>query len=69
MDIQTLIDKAGGRAEFQALTRVARTTVLDWERAGRIPAGRVLQIATALSLPVDEVIMLATTPRLRGGAA
>lgn len=63
MDVQTLINKAGGRPQFQALVKVARTTVIGWERDGRIPANRVAQISAALGLPVEDVITLASVPR------
>ena len=65
MDVQTLIDKAGGRPKFQELIGVARTTVLDWERLGRIPANRVAQISQALDLPLADVIRLAPEPPQR----
>lgn len=71
MDIQTLIDKAGGERDFQVLCDVARTTVLDWKRSGHVPANRVAQISAALDLPIEEVIKLAPPPaqrRSRGAA-
>ena len=63
MDVPALIERAGGRRQFQELIGVARTTILDWERLNRIPAGRVAQISEALSLPVEDVIKLASGPR------
>ncbi len=63
MDVDFLIEKAGGRPQLQALLGVARTTILDWEKLGRIPANRVAQISAALDLPVKDVIALASPPR------
>lgn len=63
MDIQTLIDKAGGELEFRSLCGVARTTVLGWKQTGFIPSSRVAQISAALGVPVAEVIKLAQPPR------
>lgn len=65
MNVQTLIDKAGGDREFRELCGVARTTVLDWKREGRIPANRVAEISAKLELPLSEVITLASTPRVK----
>lgn len=68
MDVQTLIDKAGGEPQFQALCKVARTTVLDWKRTGFLPANRIAQISAALNVPLEEVIKLAPPPRQRASA-
>lgn len=63
MDVPTLIQQSGGRDKFRAALGVARTTILDWERLNRIPAGRVAQISEAFGLPVEDVIKLASGPR------
>lgn len=65
MDIQTLIDRAGGEAEFRALCDVARTTVLDWKRTGQIPASRIPGISEALGIPLGDIIGLASPPTRR----
>lgn len=69
MDVQKLIDKAGGEPQFQALCKVARTTVLDWKRTGLLPANRIAQISAALDVPLEEVIKLAPPPRQRASSA
>lgn len=65
MDVQTLINRAGGEQRFRALFKVARTTVLDWKRTGFLPANRIAQISEALDVPLEEVIKLAPEPRRR----
>jgi DNA-binding transcriptional regulator YdaS (Cro superfamily) len=62
MDIQTLIDKAGGTQKLADLLGVSRPTVLDWKRAGFIPGNRVAQISAALSIPVVVLIALVAAP-------
>lgn len=62
MDVQTIIDRAGGMQRLMARLGVARTTILDWKRLGTIPANRVAQIAAELRLPVSEVVKLAPGP-------
>lgn len=64
MDVQTLIEAAGGLPELMAKLGVARTTVLDWKRTGNIPANRVAQISATLNLPLSEVVKLAPTPKV-----
>ena len=68
MDIQSLIDKAGGRDKLRAICDVGRTTILDWERLGRIPANRVAQISKALDLPLCDVIKLSPPPPSGAGS-
>lgn len=63
MDVQTLIDAAGGLPQLQEKLGVSRTTILGWKSAGRIPANRVAQISQKLSLPLDEVVRLAPLPK------
>jgi hypothetical protein len=67
MDIQTLIDRAGGTPQrLGDLLGVARTTVLDWKRNGCIPGTRVVQISMILGIPVSELIGLVGPPRTPG---
>jgi hypothetical protein len=63
MDVQGLIDMAGGTVELAARLGVARTTVLDWKRFGRIPGNRVGQIALAFGIPADDLLPLVQMPR------
>ena len=62
MDVQTLIDRAGGLSALMTKLGVARTTVLDWKRTGYIPANRVAQISAKLNLPLADVVKLAPEP-------
>jgi len=63
MDVQTIIDAAGGEPQLGTKLRVARTTILDWKRSGTIPANRVAQISEELGLPLEEVVKLAPKPK------
>ena len=69
MDVPDLIERAGGRLKVQAQLRVGRTTILDWERANRIPASRVKQISDTFGFPLEDVIKLASGPRAATEAA
>lgn len=59
MDVQTLIDMAGGAPELGTRLGVSRTTILGWKKSGNIPANRVAQISTAMGVPLSEVVKLA----------
>jgi hypothetical protein len=69
VDIQILIDKAGGVAHLGSRVGVARTTVLDWKRTGFVPGNRVRQISAALKIFTKEVLKLVRPPKVRGMAA
>jgi DNA-binding transcriptional regulator YdaS (Cro superfamily) len=69
MNVQTIIERAGGVGKLAALLGVSHPTVSDWKRTGSIPGGRVVQISSALGLSVDEVIKLVPSPRSRTDAA
>jgi hypothetical protein len=69
MDVQTLIEKAGGAAQLAARLNVARTTVLDWRRLGSIPGNRVSQISAELQMPADELLSLVQPPKPKVEAA
>jgi hypothetical protein len=58
MDIQALIEKAGGVPALGKRLGVARTTVLDWKRDGKIPGNRVAQIAAELKVDAGELLPL-----------
>ena len=62
MDIQTLIEAAGGVVRLAAIAGVSRPTVLGWRKLGFIPAFRVPRISEALGLPRDKVWALAYEP-------
>jgi hypothetical protein len=64
MDVQSLIDAAGGVAQLMARLGVARTTILDWKRTGTIPANRVAQISDTLGLPLESIVKLAPPPKV-----
>lgn len=59
MDVQTLINMAGGVPELGAKLGVARTTIIGWREAGKIPASRVSQISEVMDLPLADVVKLA----------
>lgn len=63
MDVAAIIAKSGGPVELARRLGVARTTVLDWRKAGLIPGSRVAQIATELDIPAQDLIAIAQPPR------
>jgi len=63
MDVQSLIDHAGGTAELASLLGVARTTVLDWKRDGLIPGSRLAQICSVFGIPPEELLPIVQPPR------
>lgn len=63
IDVEALIEKAGGLPRLMTILGVARTTVLDWKRTGFIPANRVGQISDALGVPLKDVQKLAPKPK------
>lgn len=58
MNMQALIEKAGGVVDLATLSGVARTTVLDWKRTGLLPANRISRISDALSVPIEDLVKL-----------
>lgn len=58
MDIQRLIDLAGGIPQLGQKLGVARTTIIGWRDAGKIPANRVTQISQAMQLPLADVVKM-----------
>jgi DNA-binding Xre family transcriptional regulator len=63
MDVQSLIEKAGGTVELANLLGVARTTVLDWKRDGLIPGSRLVQICAVLDVSPKELFPIVQPPR------
>lgn len=62
IDVDALIERAGGMPALMSKLDVARTTILDWKRTGFIPASRVAQISAKLQLPLEDVVKLAQLP-------
>jgi DNA-binding Xre family transcriptional regulator len=63
MDVAAIIEKAGGPVELARRLGVARTTVLDWRKARRIPGSRLAQIAIELDIPAQDLVPIAQPPR------
>ena len=63
MDVQTIIEKAGGTAKLATRLKVARTTVLDWRRLGFIPGNRVAQISAELEIEPEALLPLVQPPK------
>ncbi len=63
MDVQHIIDRAGGIPKLMDRLGVARTTILGWKATNTIPATRVVQISQELNLSSTELLKLATPPR------
>lgn len=58
MNVQTIIQKAGGVGKLAALLGVSHPTVSDWKRTGFIPGGRIVQISRKLDVRVEDLSML-----------
>jgi transposase len=58
MDVNTLIERAGGIEELAKRLGVHRVTVYDWKRLKAIPANRVKQVSHATGLPETEVLKM-----------
>lgn len=58
MNVQTIIQKAGGVGKLAALLGVSHPTVSDWKRTGFIPGGRIVQISKKLDVRVEDLSML-----------
>jgi DNA-binding transcriptional regulator YdaS (Cro superfamily) len=63
MNVEALIERAGSTVLLAQRLGVARTTVLDWKRAGAIPGNRVSQIARALKIPPEKLLPLVQPPK------
>lgn len=62
MDVQTLIDCAGGVGKLAKRLGVAHPTVCDWKRVGCIPASRMVQVANAFDISLDELRPIVRSP-------
>ena len=58
MDVNTLIERAGGIEELAKRLGVHRVTVYDWKRQKVIPANRVTQISQIMDLPETDVLKM-----------
>jgi hypothetical protein len=65
MNVETIIEKAGGVGKLAALLSVRHPTVCDWRRTGYVPGGRVIEISQKLNLDVTEVSKLITSATTR----
>jgi len=69
MDVEGIIERAGGAVELAKRLGVARTTVLDWRRDGMVPGARIAQIADEFDIPAAELARITYPPRGSGKAA
>lgn len=52
MNLETLIERAGGAAKLAEIAGVDRATVrVSWRRAGKVPVTHVRAISGALNIP------------------
>lgn len=58
MNVQTIIQQAGGVGKLAAILGVSHPTVSDWKRTGFIPGGRIVQISKKLGFKVEDLSML-----------
>lgn len=58
MNVQTIIQKAGGVGKLATLLGVSHPTVSEWKRTGFIPGGRLVQISRKLDVKVEELSAL-----------
>jgi DNA-binding transcriptional regulator YdaS (Cro superfamily) len=55
MEIDELIELAGGTAKLGKVAGVDRTTVNYWKAVNRVPVKRALKINAALGIPLHEI--------------
>jgi hypothetical protein len=67
MDVQTIIEKAGGVGKLASTLGVSHSTVCDWKRLGFIPSRRIMQISRTLGLPAETVAGIAQQHPTTGG--
>lgn len=65
MDVQTLVELAGGVGKLADRLGVRHPTICEWKRLGHIPGNRVVQVSRALDLPINEVSQLVRAPKPR----
>ena len=65
MEVQDLIEAAGGEAHLAALAGVHRTTVYEWKRGNFLPGHRVQAISKGLGIPADTLLALVRVPASR----
>ena len=58
MNVNTIIEKAGGVGKLASFLGISHPTVCDWKRTGFIPGGRLVQISQLLGLQVDALSAL-----------
>lgn len=63
MDVQALIDAAGGVGRFASALGVKHSTVCDWKRTGLLPGARVPQISRTFDIPAEKLMALVAPPR------
>jgi len=58
MDVQDIIDAAGGVGKLATKLGVSHSTVCDWKRGDFIPGARLPQISRELGIAVDAIAPL-----------
>lgn len=58
MDVDSLINRAGGVMELAGIARVARTTVLHWRKTGHVPGSHLYAISVGLKIPQSKLVGL-----------
>lgn len=58
MDVNALINTAGGVGKLAAKLSVSHATVCDWKRTGFVPGSRAAQISQIMGIPSEEVLSL-----------
>ncbi len=65
MNVQTLIELAGGVVALADRLGVARTTVIGWRQDDALPAIRVAQVSAEFHIPPAVVLKLVAAPKFR----
>jgi DNA-binding transcriptional regulator YdaS (Cro superfamily) len=63
MDIDTIIERAGGVSKLAAILGISHPTVSGWKQDGYVPGARVRQISDLLGIPFCEMYSLVRPPR------
>jgi len=54
--VEIAIDRAGKQEELAKMIGVSRPTIAYWKRQGTIPTKYLVQVAKAVSVPIEQLM-------------